>query len=121
MSLVLQMPRGNLETINPRPLVLRVVKQDLESYVRSFTSTGRPSNNHISKNYKKAFLACRKHRIDFAIFVEHDPDVFLDNIPLFIDQIDDVDFFNLFLTSLGFVRKFGLSCRILKIDTGSPH
>jgi elongator complex protein 1 len=29
MSLILQMPRGNLETIYPRPLVLKVVKQDL--------------------------------------------------------------------------------------------
>jgi elongator complex protein 1 len=33
MSLVLQMPRGNLETINPRPLVMEVVKQDLDAYV----------------------------------------------------------------------------------------
>lgn len=31
MSLVLQMPRGNLETINPRPLVMEVVKQDLDA------------------------------------------------------------------------------------------
>ena len=30
MSLVLQMPRGNLETINPRPLVMSVVKRDLD-------------------------------------------------------------------------------------------
>lgn len=30
MSLVLQMPRGNLETINPRPMVLVVVKQDIK-------------------------------------------------------------------------------------------
>ena len=30
MSLVLQMPRGNLETIYPRPLVLEVVKQDID-------------------------------------------------------------------------------------------
>ena len=29
MSLVLQMPRGNLETINPRPLVMEVVTNDL--------------------------------------------------------------------------------------------
>lgn len=28
MRLVLQMPRGNLETINPRPLVLEVLKRD---------------------------------------------------------------------------------------------
>lgn len=30
MSLVLQMPRGNLETINPRPLVMEIVRQDIE-------------------------------------------------------------------------------------------
>jgi elongator complex protein 1 len=30
MALVLQMPRGNLETINPRPLVLEVVKKDVD-------------------------------------------------------------------------------------------
>lgn len=38
MSLVLQMPRGNLETINPRPLVMEVVKQDLDAYVVFFRS-----------------------------------------------------------------------------------
>ena len=31
MSLVLQMPRGNLETINPRPMILRVVRKDIEA------------------------------------------------------------------------------------------
>jgi len=30
MSLVLQMPRGNLETINPRPLVMEVVRKDID-------------------------------------------------------------------------------------------
>lgn len=29
MALVLQMPRGNLETINPRPLVMEIVKRDI--------------------------------------------------------------------------------------------
>jgi elongator complex protein 1 len=38
MNLVLQMPRGNLETINPRPLVLEVVRQDLNSWVLFFIS-----------------------------------------------------------------------------------
>jgi len=33
MALVLQMPRGNLETVNPRPLVLEVVKRDIDGYV----------------------------------------------------------------------------------------
>jgi elongator complex protein 1 len=31
MSLVLQMPRGNLESINPRPLVLEVVRRDIHA------------------------------------------------------------------------------------------
>ena len=32
MSLVLQMPRGNLETINPRPLVMEIVRQDIDRW-----------------------------------------------------------------------------------------
>lgn len=32
MMLVLQMPRGNLETVNPRPLVLEAVKKDVDRY-----------------------------------------------------------------------------------------
>lgn len=30
-TLVLQMPRGNIETIYPRPLVLQIVRQDVDS------------------------------------------------------------------------------------------
>ena len=33
MSLVLQMPRGNLETINPCPLVMKVVREDVDACV----------------------------------------------------------------------------------------
>ena len=32
-GLVLQMPRGNLETIYPRPMVMEVVNQDVDEYV----------------------------------------------------------------------------------------
>ena len=32
MALVLQMPRGNLESVNPRPLVLEVVKKDVDGF-----------------------------------------------------------------------------------------
>ena len=35
MALVLQMPRGNLETVNPRPLVLEVVKKDVDRWMFS--------------------------------------------------------------------------------------
>ncbi|KAJ3555021.1 hypothetical protein NM688_g2799 [Phlebia brevispora] len=84
MSLVLQMPRGNLETINPRPLVLEIVKEDIDKF-----------------NYGKAFLACRKHRIDLNIFLEHNRDVFMKHLSSFVEQIADVDYINLFLTNIG--------------------
>ncbi|KAG7091295.1 hypothetical protein E1B28_010341 [Marasmius oreades] len=84
MSLVLQMPRGNLETINPRPLVLEVVKQDLDS-----------------GQYRKAFLSCRKHRIDLNFLVEHDQGVFLEGLSSFVDEVHEADYINLFLTSIG--------------------
>lgn len=32
MSVVLQMPRGNLETINPRPLALEVIRLDISRW-----------------------------------------------------------------------------------------
>ncbi|KAL4071351.1 IKI3 family-domain-containing protein [Scleroderma yunnanense] len=84
MSLVLQMPRGNLETINPRPLVMEVVKSDLDG--------GR---------WRKAFSACRKHRIDLNVIVEHNQEAFLSSVSAFINQVQDVDSINLFLTSIG--------------------
>lgn len=84
MSLVLQMPRGNLETIYPRPLVLEVVRRDI-----------------TSENYKAAFVACRKHRIDLNILVEHDREAFMRNIPKFVDHVSDVDHLNLVLAGLG--------------------
>ncbi|KAK0495026.1 pol II transcription elongation factor [Armillaria luteobubalina] len=84
MSLVLQMPRGNLETINPRPLVMEVVKQDL--------------NN---QKYRKAFMACRKHRIDLSVIVQHDEKKFLDNVAAFVEDVEEVDYINLFLTNIG--------------------
>ncbi|OCH92072.1 IkappaB kinase complex IKAP component [Obba rivulosa] len=84
MALVLQMPRGNLETINPRPLVMKIVRADIDG-----------------GNYRKAFLSCRKHRIDLNVLVEHDQEAFLRRIPSFVEQVAEVDYINLFLTSVG--------------------
>ncbi|KDR75591.1 hypothetical protein GALMADRAFT_1330461 [Galerina marginata CBS 339.88] len=84
MSLVLQMPRGNLETINPRPLVMDVVKQDLDA-----------------GSYRKAFFACRKHRIDLNVIVDHSPETLLERISSFVDQIPEVEHLNLFLALIG--------------------
>ncbi|KZO97412.1 IkappaB kinase complex, IKAP component [Calocera viscosa TUFC12733] len=84
MALVLQMPRGNLETVNPRPLVLRNVRLDIDR-----------------ADYRSAFLACRKHRIDLNVLVDHDTPRFMKDIPQFVEQVDDPDYINLFLSGIG--------------------
>ncbi|KAK4705712.1 elongator complex protein 1, partial [Phenoliferia sp. Uapishka_3] len=91
-SLVLQMPRGNLETVCPRPLVLRIVRQDLDR--------NQPLFLESRSRYRAAFLSCRRHRIDLNILYDHNPQSFLANLPDFINQIKDVDYLNLFLSGL---------------------
>ncbi|GAA5833802.1 hypothetical protein JCM3766R1_000102 [Sporobolomyces carnicolor] len=82
-SLVLQMPRGNLEIICPRPLVLRVVRDFLDS-----------------RRFRSAFLLCRKHRIDLNLLYDHNPSFFTAHLSEFVDQVKDVDHLNLFLSGL---------------------
>ncbi|GAA6031547.1 hypothetical protein JCM8097_006514 [Rhodosporidiobolus ruineniae] len=82
-NLVLQMPRGNLETVCPRPLVLRVVTGFLD--------------NH---RYRSAFLTSRRHRIDLNLLYDHSPASFRANIREFVDQVKEVEHLNLFLSGL---------------------
>ncbi|KAI9441755.1 IKI3 family-domain-containing protein [Lactarius indigo] len=51
-------------------------------------------------NYRKAFLACRKHRIDLNVIVDRDPKLFRERLSFFVEQVGDVDYINLFLTNL---------------------
>ncbi|SPO43490.1 related to IKI3 - Subunit of RNA polymerase II elongator histone acetyltransferase complex [Moesziomyces antarcticus] len=83
MSLVLQMPRGNLETIYPRPLVLEVVRRSIDAH-----------------RYGAAFRICRTHRLDVNILYDHDPAGFMANVATFVQQVADVDHLNLFLSGL---------------------
>lgn len=77
------MPRGNLESIYPRALVLTNVRRAID-------------NN----DYKAAFMLCRKHRIDMNILVDHNREKFIANVDLFVRQVDDSDYLNLFISSL---------------------
>lgn len=82
-ALVLQMPRGNLETIYPRALVLAGIR------------------NSINKGkYKRAFLVCRSQRVDMNILYDHDPSAFLANVGLFTNQLNKVEHMDLFLSQL---------------------
>jgi elongator complex protein 1 len=102
MSLVLQMPRGNLETINPRPLVLEVVKSDIDQWVHPIWSIGGILMLKFTAwSTEKAFLACRKHRIDLNFLVEHNSNLFSENVGRFVDQIPEVDHLTLFLSGIG--------------------
>ncbi|KAF2840587.1 elongator complex protein 1 [Patellaria atrata CBS 101060] len=82
-SVVLQMPRGNLETIYPRALVLTGIRKSINA-----------------KEYKTAFFACRNQRVDMNILHDHAPEQFMNNIPLFLDQIKKVEHVDLFLSQL---------------------
>ncbi|XP_060570172.1 putative elongator complex protein 1 [Ruditapes philippinarum] len=82
-KLILQMPRGNLETIHPRALVLTAVRKHLDRL-----------------QYVEAFTIMRKHRINMNLLYDHNPEMFLQNIKLFVQQIAAVNHINLFLTDL---------------------
>ncbi|KAK3985573.1 putative Elongator complex protein 1 [Cladorrhinum sp. PSN332] len=83
MGLVLQMPRGNLETIYPRAMVLAGIRHFVEQ-----------------KDYGSAFATCRTQRVDMNLLYDHRPEQFLENIGLFLEQVKDTTNIDLFLSSL---------------------
>lgn len=82
-SVILQMPRGNLETIYPRALVVAGIRQHLDD-----------------KNFRAAFLACQNHQVDMNIIHDYRPALFMNNITLFIEQVRKVSRIDLFLSKL---------------------
>lgn len=82
-SVVLQAPRGNLETICPRIMVLTGVRHFIASL-----------------DYYRAFTACRTHRIDLDLLYDYDPVLFHSNVELFIKQIARKDYLDLFVSCL---------------------
>jgi len=52
-------------------------------------------------NYRDAFLSCRKHRIDLNVLIDYDPDAFMERLPSFTQQVNEVDYINLFLSGVG--------------------
>lgn len=82
-GVVLQMPRGNLETIHPRAMVLASLRQHLNSL-----------------EYRSAYSLCRCHRIDLNILHDHSPELFMQTIGKFVKDLESVDHLNIFLSSL---------------------
>lgn len=80
---ILQMPRGNLETVHHRALVLAQLRKWLDCL-----------------RFKEAFDCMRKLRINLNLIYDHNPKIFLENIVTFITQLNSINHINLFLTEL---------------------
>ncbi|XP_037944663.1 putative elongator complex protein 1 [Teleopsis dalmanni] len=80
---VLQLPRGNIETVVPRILSLGIVSKTLNQL-----------------RYKNAMEIVRKERINLNIISDNNIELFLNNLELFLNQIDNPDWLCLFLNDL---------------------
>ena len=45
-------------------------------------------------------ITCRKHRLDLNLLHDLDPKLFMDSLESFVDQVPEVDYLNLFVSSL---------------------
>jgi len=74
-NLIMQLPRGNLETIVPRIPVLYVIRDHLKT-----------------KEYAKAFLECRRQRINTNLICDYVHEEFMKDSKIFIEQLAKVPF-----------------------------
>jgi elongator complex protein 1 len=79
----LQMPRGNLETVYPRALLIDQLQAQLNQL-----------------EFSTVLKEMRRHRIDMNLLYDHNPQLLLENVNTFVDQINDADLLNLFILSL---------------------
>eukprot|EP00743_Colponemidia_sp_Colp-15_P007997 GILK01008662.1.p1 GENE.GILK01008662.1~~GILK01008662.1.p1 ORF type:complete len:1374 (-),score=250.17 GILK01008662.1:279-4400(-) len=83
VKVVTQMPRGNLETVFPRGIMLESLQRLI-----------------FNREYKKAFLMSRQHRIDLNLIYDLDPTAFEHHADEVVRQLDQVDYLNLLISSL---------------------
>ncbi|XP_035718153.1 putative elongator complex protein 1 isoform X1 [Vespa mandarinia] len=80
---ILQMPRGNLECIQPRALSLYIIGE------------------HLKKcEYLAAFNLMRKQRINLNLIYDYEPIIFLQNAKKFVEDITNPQWLSLFLSEL---------------------
>ncbi|EDR26456.1 ikappab kinase complex-associated protein, putative [Entamoeba dispar SAW760] len=82
-KLIFQMPRGNLEVIHPRGVILDIIIDLLKK-----------------KDYKQTFEIVRRHKINYNFIRDYAFNQILDDIPIIITQIGSADHINAFLLSL---------------------
>ncbi|XP_069834097.1 elongator complex protein 1 isoform X2 [Dendropsophus ebraccatus] len=99
-KVILQMPRGNLETIHHRALVLAQIRKWLDNCL-----------------YRDAFECMRKLRINLNLIYDHSPEAFVNNVDLFVKQINSVNYINLFLTE---IKEEDVTTTMYPIQPASP-
>ena len=82
-SVILQMPRGNLECIHPKIMLIRLVEKKLEGNYHS-----------------EAFQICQKHRLDMNILCDHDFATFLSSLAQILRNVNSYLLVNLFISEL---------------------
>lgn len=82
-KMVFQMPRGNLEVIHPREVVLDSVMRLLKE-----------------QNYQELFDVVRRHKVNYNFIRDYAFEQVVHDIPMIIDQIGTADKLNAFLLSL---------------------
>jgi elongator complex protein 1 len=80
------MPRGNLETIYPRPLLLTYICSELI--------------DNETRNYQRAFELMRKNRLNLNFLYDYKPKQFFDSISTFISNVRNDDDICLFLSEI---------------------
>ncbi len=81
---VIQLPRGNLESISPRACLLPFIMKRIQN-----------------GDFLQAFDIMRRQRVDLNLLVDFDPTGFLTwGAEQFVDQIEKIENINLFLSSL---------------------
>ena len=82
-KVVMQMPRGNLEIVHPRPLLVHILKRFLDQ-----------------RQYHEAVELMRKHRVDMNLVYDHDPVSFMQNCNNFVKSVNNAEWIDLFVASL---------------------
>lgn len=83
IKVVLQMPRGNLEGIYPKAIILAY----LSNLLRAF-------------DYREAVVICRKYILDMNLIYDFNPEAFLQHAAEFVEKVANSDYLNLFLSEL---------------------
>ncbi|EEB17582.1 elongator complex protein, putative [Pediculus humanus corporis] len=83
LKVILQMPRGNLECIQPRALSVYAVGKFLDSL-----------------KYAEAFNLMRKQRINLNLIYDHNPLLFANNVDSFLREIEDPQWISLFISDI---------------------